>query len=327
MRRSSRAWTSCARSPSSATRRCRCAAEPADGPPRGAPATCDPWPARMQSAGLYGWRDGYRIRVGGCLGLHLADRILKIPVVALFLIVRWAVRQTPETAAGSDGGVGPRLGPRHPHRPHAPLPRSPRRGPHGVRGLSSPAARAHEGDRIARRALQAARRALSAPPLRPAASRVGPRWRSALGAELGHGEGFAGAARIGGQLTHNRVARKPRTRGQEPMMTDTDTAAPDTRTPDAASGHPVLRRARRGGRREHPHGHRQPHRRHLRAADLRRNRARDGPAPDQIRRAGLWVDGIRPRLHEHGLVSQRDHLHRRRGRRPAASRLSDRAAV
>ena len=65
--------------------------------------------------------------------------ILKIPIVALLLIVRWAVRQTPEAAAGGDGGVGPRLGPRHPHHPRAPLPRSPRRGPHGERCLRSPA--------------------------------------------------------------------------------------------------------------------------------------------------------------------------------------------
>jgi len=34
---------------------------------------------------------------------------LKLPLIALFLLVRWAVRQTPETAPGSDGGIGPRL--------------------------------------------------------------------------------------------------------------------------------------------------------------------------------------------------------------------------
>jgi hypothetical protein len=57
---------------------------------------------------------------------------LKIPIVALFLIVRWAVRQTPETASpGEDGGIGPRLGPRHPHRPRRKPPRLPRRGAHG----------------------------------------------------------------------------------------------------------------------------------------------------------------------------------------------------
>jgi hypothetical protein len=58
--------------------------------------------------------------------------ILKIPIVALFLLVRWAIRQTPETAPGEDGGIGfqtpPR--PRHPHRPHSHLPHASRRGPH-----------------------------------------------------------------------------------------------------------------------------------------------------------------------------------------------------
>jgi hypothetical protein len=55
--------------------------------------------------------------------------LLKIPIVALYLLVRWAIRQTPEPAEGDGGGgTGPRLLPRHPRRrpPHAP-----RRGPHG----------------------------------------------------------------------------------------------------------------------------------------------------------------------------------------------------
>jgi hypothetical protein len=56
---------------------------------------------------------------------------LKIPIVALFLIVRWAVKQTPENAPGGDGGVGPRPRPRHPHHPRSRPPRLPRRGPHG----------------------------------------------------------------------------------------------------------------------------------------------------------------------------------------------------
>jgi hypothetical protein len=63
---------------------------------------------------------------------------LKIPIVGLFLIVRWAVRQTPETAPGGDGGVGPRTSPQHPHHPRAPRPRRPRRGPHGDPPLPSP---------------------------------------------------------------------------------------------------------------------------------------------------------------------------------------------
>jgi hypothetical protein len=57
---------------------------------------------------------------------------LKIPIVALFLIVRWAIRQTPEEATGGDGGIGPIIGPLHPHHPRSRLPRLPRRrGPHG----------------------------------------------------------------------------------------------------------------------------------------------------------------------------------------------------
>jgi hypothetical protein len=64
---------------------------------------------------------------------------LKIPIVALFLIVRWAVRQTPETATGQDGGIGPRPSPQHPHRPRPSLPRLPRRGPHGGPVPHSPA--------------------------------------------------------------------------------------------------------------------------------------------------------------------------------------------
>jgi hypothetical protein len=57
--------------------------------------------------------------------------LLKIPIVALFLIVRWAVRQTPETEPGQDGGIGPRPLPLHPHHPRSKLPPRPRRGPHG----------------------------------------------------------------------------------------------------------------------------------------------------------------------------------------------------
>jgi hypothetical protein len=56
---------------------------------------------------------------------------LKIPIVGLFLIVRWAVRQTPETAPGGDGGIGPAQHPLHPHHPRRRPPRKPRRGPHG----------------------------------------------------------------------------------------------------------------------------------------------------------------------------------------------------
>jgi hypothetical protein len=64
--------------------------------------------------------------------------ILKIPIVALFLIVRWAVRDAPD-AAGEDGGIG--TGPRspHPHRSRPRRPRPPRRGPHTEPAPASPA--------------------------------------------------------------------------------------------------------------------------------------------------------------------------------------------
>jgi hypothetical protein len=59
--------------------------------------------------------------------------ILKIPVVAMFLLVRWAVKQEPTEAWGEsdeDGGISPKPRPRHPGHPRSRLPRSPRRGPH-----------------------------------------------------------------------------------------------------------------------------------------------------------------------------------------------------
>jgi hypothetical protein len=65
--------------------------------------------------------------------------ILKIPIVALFLLVRWAVRQVPESVSDEDGGIShdPRR-PRHPNHPRPRLPRHPRRGPH--HGSPAPAA-------------------------------------------------------------------------------------------------------------------------------------------------------------------------------------------
>jgi hypothetical protein len=64
--------------------------------------------------------------------------LLKIPIVGLFLIVRWAVGQTPESATG-DGGIGRPARPRDPRHPPARLPRRPRRGPHGEPAPASPA--------------------------------------------------------------------------------------------------------------------------------------------------------------------------------------------
>jgi hypothetical protein len=67
---------------------------------------------------------------------------LKIPIVGLYFIVRWAIGQTPETVSEQDGGIGPRPRPLHPHRGGGnqfKLPRRPRRGPHGDPSPSSPA--------------------------------------------------------------------------------------------------------------------------------------------------------------------------------------------
>jgi hypothetical protein len=53
--------------------------------------------------------------------------VLKIPVIALLLLVWWAVQQEPEPAGG-DQRERLRRGPDHPRRPRRPRP--PRRGPH-----------------------------------------------------------------------------------------------------------------------------------------------------------------------------------------------------
>jgi hypothetical protein len=64
--------------------------------------------------------------------------LLKIPIVGLFVIVRWAVGQTPETGAEEDGGIGPPAHPRDPRHPPTRLPRPTRRGPHRERSPVSP---------------------------------------------------------------------------------------------------------------------------------------------------------------------------------------------
>ena len=73
--------------------------------------------------------------------------LLKIPIVALFLIVRWAVRQTPEPATGEDGGHRSARASAAPASP-APAPAAPpRRGPHGEPRVAVAAARAHVASR------------------------------------------------------------------------------------------------------------------------------------------------------------------------------------
>ncbi len=61
---------------------------------------------------------------------------LKIPLLALFWLVWWAVHQEPEYEdAGGDGGTR-----RAQQRPHPPpkLPHAPRRGPHGGEAVPLP---------------------------------------------------------------------------------------------------------------------------------------------------------------------------------------------
>jgi hypothetical protein len=64
--------------------------------------------------------------------------LLKIPIVGLFLIVRWAVGQTPEIASEEDGGIGRPVRPYGPRHPRTRLPKAPRRGPHREPAPASP---------------------------------------------------------------------------------------------------------------------------------------------------------------------------------------------
>jgi hypothetical protein len=63
--------------------------------------------------------------------------ILKIPLVALVLVVWWAIRQEPDDAASQDDDGGIRR-PDDRERPLRPFPRHPRRGPHGDPPPSAP---------------------------------------------------------------------------------------------------------------------------------------------------------------------------------------------
>src|ERR1700680_1946849 len=106
--RSPRASPSCARSRTSAAapderRRVWERSLPTEGP---GDASRESSPGR--AAGLYGCRGRYTIDPVDAWTFIWLMLILKIPLVALFLIVRWAVRATPETATDQDGGIGPR---------------------------------------------------------------------------------------------------------------------------------------------------------------------------------------------------------------------------
>jgi hypothetical protein len=61
--------------------------------------------------------------------------VLKIPIIALCLLVWWAVRQEPlvdEDTSGDDGGT------KHRPRWRRPFGKGPRRGPHGEPALPAP---------------------------------------------------------------------------------------------------------------------------------------------------------------------------------------------
>jgi hypothetical protein len=65
--------------------------------------------------------------MSGFWGVFWLAVVLKIPIVALLLIVWWAIRQEPVTEADDDDRGGSDRDPRHPrNRP----PHPPRRGPH-----------------------------------------------------------------------------------------------------------------------------------------------------------------------------------------------------
>jgi hypothetical protein len=70
---------------------------------------------------------GYDLDMSGFWGVFWLAVVLKIPIVALLLIVWWAIRQEPVAEADDDDRGGSDRDPRHPrNRP----PHPPRRGPH-----------------------------------------------------------------------------------------------------------------------------------------------------------------------------------------------------
>src|SRR5271167_3236478 len=85
--------------------------------------------------------------------------LLKIPIVGLYLVVRWAVGQTPESAPGQDGGIGPRSRPLHPPPPPPRIPPTPPRGPHRDPAPPPLQDAAHAPARSARRSRAAIARA------------------------------------------------------------------------------------------------------------------------------------------------------------------------
>ncbi len=73
--------------------------------------------------------------------------VLKLPILALLLIVWWAIRSEPEPAEADDSGGG---GVRDNPHPRIRPPRPPRRGPHGERAPLPPKRVRASGRRLVR---------------------------------------------------------------------------------------------------------------------------------------------------------------------------------
>ena len=196
--------------------------------------------------------------------------LLKIPIVALFLIVRWAVRADARDRAGAGRRDRPAPRPLHPHHPRSRLPRPPRRGPHG-----EPRARARRRACVRATAVPRGQRA-AAPTERSTRRAAKP----------------APALRIIG-VEHPQPSDRRST-----MSTEQSTI--EARAAEAPAGQDDARAGRRRRPRDTLTVTDNRTGQHLRAADHRRHRARDRPAPDQDRRRGLRADGLRPGVHEHG---------------------------
>ncbi len=75
---------------------------------------------------------------------------------------------------------------------------------------------------------------------------------------------------------------------------------------------PCSRRKEGAGGQGHALHHRQPDGQELRAPHQRRHHPGNRPPPDQDGHRRLRVDDLRPGVHEHRVVPERHHLHRRR---------------
>ena len=72
--------------------------------------------------------------------------------------------------------------------------------------------------------------------------------------------------------------------------------------------------------------HRQPHRKNDRGSDPERHDQGSRPSGPEGLPGGLRPDDLRPRVHEHGLLQEQDHVHRRGQGHPGVPRIPDRGA-